>query len=263
MTAQRSAILPCLLLLFALPRSGAVAQVDRAEPKEPAAIHLVSDPEGAAVYWKDSLLGKTPIDLPFDREWGGVRLIYPDPGVWGAVEKQVEIGSTPRVAGIRRVVLPKRILLRSIPFGAEVLSGDSLLGTTPLRCTLEADSLPLLVRKGRYRSSRVTLNRTAGGEALVTLDPLLPDMGPGLVFQDKSPLPEPQFRVIAAGATGLAAGIASIALKRHADDLYDQYRTNGLQETLDRTRRYDIYAGIGYLLLQASLGYLIYLLLFD
>ncbi len=261
MTARRPAIL--LLILIALPGAGARAQVERAEPKEPTAIHLVSDPEGAAVYRRDSLLGKTPIDLPFDRDWGTLRLIYPDAGVWNAVEKQVAILPAPRVAGIRRIVLPKRILLRSIPFGAEVLSGDSLLGTTPCICTLESDSLQVRLRKGRYRSRHITLTRAPGVDTLVTLEPLLPDQPPGLVFQNKPPLPEPQFRVIAAGATGLAAGIASIALKRHADDLYDQYRATGLQETLDQTRRYDIYAGIGYIILQASLGYLLYLLLFD
>jgi hypothetical protein len=215
------------------------------------------------VYRGDSLLGKTPLDLPFGREWGTLRLIYPEPGNWDAVETSVVIASAPRVAGIRRVFLPRKILLQSVPFGAEVLSGDSLLGTTPLRCTLTADSMGLLVRKGRYRSKLVTLRRNGEDQALVTLEPLLPGRGEELVYRDRSQFPTPQFRVLAAGIAGLSAGIASIALKRHADDTYDNYRSTGSQALLDETRRYDRYAGIGYFILQASLGYLIYLLLLE
>lgn len=156
--------------------------------------------------------------------------------------------------------------LASEPDRAEVYAGDSLLGRTPMR-----------LRRALLDSVRVYFpSRDAWDAQVLRPDTAAPpaDMGVLLLRFDArrmfgalpagkanvlgEDLQIPPASVLIPAGLGLAAGVAAVMFKQHADGLYDDYLRSGDESLLSQTKKYDIYAGVSLALLQVGLGYFIY-----
>ena len=156
--------------------------------------------------------------------------------------------------------------LASEPAGAEVFAGDSLLGRTPLRLRRE-----MLSRVTAWFPSREAWNTqalrpdTAGppadmGVLLLRFSPraLMVPESAGHADEYRGALRLPPADIVVPAVLTLAAGVAAVLFKQHADGLYDDYLLGGEESLLSQTEKYDIYAGVSLALLQAGLGYFIY-----
>jgi hypothetical protein len=148
----------------------------------------------------------------------------------------------------------------STPSGAAVFAGDSLLGYTPLDVDPAAVPPVLHLRSPGWRDSAAVLSVADERGAHVLLaraeGPVLPD-----VLIDPSAARLPSASILVAGSVTLAAGVAAVVLRQQADRHYDEYLRSGDRALLDKTRRGDLWSGVCLAVMEASAGYLVYLLL--
>lgn len=190
-------VLACLAVL---PHAQARAQ--DALPRVSDHISVVSEPSGAEVWTRDSLLGTTPLALPVAFA-DTLRVWYPSRDAWRAQRALLAPPFIPAREGVVMARFPRAIdLLASAP--------DAI----PPRGMLERDA----------------------------------------------PLSIPRLAITGPAVIGLGAGIAAVVLKQKADRVYDSYLLSADPDLLSRTRRYDLAAGVALAVLEASVGYFVYLL---
>ena len=156
--------------------------------------------------------------------------------------------------------------LASEPSGAEVYAGDSLLGHTPMRLRrVLLDSVRVCFPSKGAWDAQVLRPDTAAppadmGVVLLRFDArrMFEAVSAGRANVLGDDLQLPSASVLVPAALGLAAGVAAVVLKQHADGLYDDYLRSGDESLLSQTKKYDIYAGVSLALLQVGLGYFIY-----
>lgn len=218
-------------------------------------IDVVSEPRGAEVYLGDSLLGRTPLRIKTGNA-KQVRLYYPSRRSWNAQEGRLILPLPEAGKGVAMVRFEKHVQLRSLPHGARVLRGDSLLGVTPLMISADAGSLR--IEALGYEGVDWDPVSTTRSEFLVVLRSVPDLQPPPQVRIQNRVLRLPAADILTAGAVSLAAGIAAVILKQDADGYYDDYLLSGDASLLSQTKKYDIYAGISLALMQMGLGYIIY-----
>lgn len=244
-----------LSLLLSMTALGAQAQ-DR------ASIVVTADIDSAIVLIDGTRAGYTPLKI--DSLPPGKYLMtiqHPELGSWftGSITDTVMLN-----AGESRALtysLTRRFSIASDPFAAEVVLGDSLLGTTPLVITGAADALlpRLSIRRSGYRSVTPSPSDLKGNSLFLTLshDPygpaenMLSAGAPG-----RNPVP-----VYLTGAAAVLSGAAAAYFKVKADNRYASYRISGNPALLRETNQLDTSAGIALAATQLSLGLFAYLLL--
>ena len=251
--------LTILLSLLAYPL--AFAQEGKIELRDPKELQMISEPSGAFVYIRDSLVGKTPMKISLAQGWDSLLLVYPSPMDWNAVTKKIALPKEPLIGAGIVVRLPVKFLIQSQPYGASVHLRDSLIGVTPCIFTLQDEACTLTVEKNQYQKFVLPVGRLDNPNVSIALKPLVPEEQEQQVQSVRSAIRIPKTSVLVSGALGLATGITGILLKDRANNFYDEYRSTGNSEKLSETRRYDIYAGVALGLMQACFGYLVYLLL--
>jgi hypothetical protein len=251
-----------LLLLFA---SWLAAQ--DAERPNSHLVQIDSSPRGAEVYSGDSLLGRTPCSLPLALARGAVAY-WPGRASWSAGSRTLPDSLLTAERGVILLHFDAMRMLRSIPSGAAVFDGDSLLGYTPVEVRVD-QSRVLRLEKPGYGSVKVDAMEAATGPA-VTLP--AGDGAPVGIFRDAqgegSPavqrhtpgLDLPPLRIWLPAAGGIAAGAAAVYFKQHANEQYARYLLSGDETLLSETEKYDIYAGVSLAVLQIGLAYFVYLL---
>lgn len=156
--------------------------------------------------------------------------------------------------------------LASEPGGAQVFAADSLLGNTPLRVPRRMlDSITVWYPSRGSWDAQVLRPAREGPDAdsgvrFLEFRPrrmTFQEIG-GLVHERAHTFRLPPANVLLPAGIGLAAGVAAVMLKQHADGLYDDYLKSGDDALLSQTKKYDIYAGVSLALLQLGLGYFIY-----
>lgn len=234
----------------------------------PARLLVTSEPAGAAVYADSVLLGTTPLNTivpPGDaRRPRTVRLkiVGGDPGSWFVpvlLDSVILTGLTADGGHpdsfVRRYSLPLTVRVASDPGGAEILLGDSLIGTTPLFASLPGTPAVLTLRKEGYQSSAIILDASTRNYR-VQLQPVDEAGTPKPVYladgNGQSMLPT----FLAAGAA-VASGAAAAYFKARADRTYALYRITGDATTLDQVRRNDLLSGIALAIAEISIGYLV------
>jgi hypothetical protein len=139
-----------ILLLSCIPAGRSVAQ--GAAPLSVDSSHALlvinSSPESAWVMLDTAVVGKTPCSLAFPAPATyHMRIQHPDVASWltGTVDDTLTVN---RGEIVRRMyMLETWTLVVSSPMGADVVAGDSLLGSTPLllRTGQISDATPLTV----------------------------------------------------------------------------------------------------------------------
>ena len=229
------------------------------QPGPGAAASIVSSPTGAEVWRGDSLLGLTPIRV---RSGGTDTLVlyYPARSAWRKSRAIAVPPFVPSTIGVVSVQLRAWQRVTSTPTGAAVFEGDSLLGHTPLDVEATPTAKLLLLRSPGWMDSTVVLEAsdTLGMRVLLAKAPLAEH--PQVLINPWSAR-LPSASIIVAGSVALAAGVTAVAIRQRADKNYDEYVRSGDRALLDRTRRGDIVSGVCLAIMEASAGYLVYLLL--
>jgi hypothetical protein len=217
-----------------------------------AVLKVTSEPPGLRVF-NDTLLIGTFESAPLPGGMFRFRIFGEDPGLWAS---PAIFDSVMLVAGEtveRHIVFPRFVRVSSEPPGAEVRLGDSLLGVTPLFALLPRGAVTLTLSRGGAPDRHVLVPEGMAGchEVMTPPDPAA--RAGALVTTDETH----STPVIIAVSAAVVSGAASAYLKTRADTYYDDYRVSGDRGTLDRVRRYDLFAGIALGVTELSLGYLI------
>ncbi len=271
--------LPALLAAFALTGATMYAQEGAtqgdttvaagAAAEAGRAIDVTADPPGALVYLDGELIGAAPLRIGLDdvhdrgRDFVVLSVVGGDARRWfvPVITDSVRVppGRSGGDAGgaiiARHYELPLPLRVTSEPAGAEVLLGDSVLGTTPLLTMVPRSVSRLDIRMDGYepQSAMVRDGISAYRIGLVPRGTPAPDpRSPLLAEPGKSYAP-----VFIAAGSAVAAGAAAAWLKHLADRSYEEYRSTGDGATLDRVRRYDIISGISLAVAEIALGYLV------
>lgn len=224
-----------------------------------------STPDSAIVLVDGMLIGRTPLEL--DTLAAGthiLRLLNPDSTSWFTDNITDTISVEAGQHRILAYVLPQRYLINTIPSGAGVYVGDSLVGQTP--AMLESGSLPpgtmLTVRKEGYLSASVSLLGIRGGSVVLPLAPsrgseaekvlsATAEVGPG-----KSSLP-----LYITGAAAVIFGAAAAYFKVQADRKNDEYLISRDAALAAERNRLDSWAATCTVTMQVNVGIFIYFLL--
>jgi hypothetical protein len=135
-----------------------------------------------------------------------------------------------------------------------------LLGYTPLDVDPAALPPVLQLRSPGWRDSTALLSSAEEGGVHVLLARAEGPAVPGVLI-DPSAARLPSASILVAGGTALVAGVTAVVLRQQADRHYDDYVRSGDRALLDKTRRGDLLSGICIAVMEASAGYLVYLLL--
>ncbi len=141
---------------------------------------------------------------------------------------------------MRQITFPVVRHVTSVPDGALVTIGDSVVGATPLFLESSSPGEMITLSREGYESILVPMNdnvhvvltRNESGSALNVSPYLVSDEG-----KNHSSL------YITAGATVLT-GAAAAYFKIKADSYYNDYRRSGSSSDLDNVRRFDLLSGI-------------------
>jgi hypothetical protein len=169
-------VTPCprlltLLLLLAAP--SAAQQADTLSTSSGILV-VTSDPESAWVYRDTSFAGRTPLTLQVPAPATlRLRILHPDAANWLTEAVLDTVHLIPGEEARRHHDIPRWTMIVTIPSGAEVFSGDSLIGTTPyaLRPADQPGAGSVTVRKAGYGTATGSLALASRGVLLIPLVP--------------------------------------------------------------------------------------------
>jgi len=249
------------LLLSVITRGFAGSEDSTHSPLSRVTIR--SDVDSARVILDGTEVGRTPLTI--DTLAPGkhiLKLQHPHPEHWLSQGIVDTVETMPGDTLALRYQLIHGIIIRSDPFGAEVFSGDTLLGVTPLLVEKQKASASILVRKVGYQNHYIALHDTKHSSVLVKMEKLfdqIPD-GDRVVLSKGQPGP-PALPLIVSGASSIVAGALAAHFKVKADNLYGDYLITGDPEKRAETQRFDTAAGISLAIAQVGLGVFAYFLL--
>lgn len=237
-----------------------VSHEDSAAEPQLATITIQSVPDSAHVVLDGHEIGTTPITR--DSLMPGPHtlvVLHPDVASWLAEPTSDTLLLSPGEVRTFRYTLRSRYLITSSPFGAEVLLGDSSLGTTPLATSLDLDQRSIMLRKQGYEPSTIRIS----GNNIVSIplrklwskegvdESYLKELDGG----DNKPI-----GLYIAGAATVVSGVAAAYFKVKADGKYQQYLDTGNNTLLSQTNDLDTAAGIAIAATQVGLGLFTYFL---
>lgn len=217
-----------------------------------------TSPGGGSLFVDGDSLGTTPLTVELPPGKHHVRLVPPDVGSWltDPIVDSVEIAAED--SATLRFAFTQRMLILSTPSGAEVRSGDSLLGTTPL--VLNTMPLSLILKKEGYEEQPVNTEAARRGIISAQLKKVWQTGNGEPVFSDDDDSGS-SLRLYISGATTIIAGAASAYFKVKADNRYAEYLRNGNPGQLSEVNRLDAAAGVALVATQISLGLFTYFIL--
>jgi hypothetical protein len=218
---------------------------------------LRSTPDSAYITLDGKPRGRTPLTIDQLPE-GTHAIVVQHPALESWLASPVR-DSLHLVAGEHRTVhfaLTTRFLINSDPYDAEVRSGDSLLGQTPL--IISASTPIISLRKEGYEPVALDL---AGRDSAVIRTSLRPEWERQGSFPPPLPVIEVRrspVRLYVTGAATVLSGVAAAYFKIKADDTYQQYLVTHNPSDLSRTRDLDTSAGIALVTTQLGLALFTY-----
>jgi len=251
---------PMMLVLFTLlcARDAATAGITT---RDSASITVRSIPDNAAVIVDSLDAGRTPLTI--DSLAAGLhrlRLIHPDMANWLTIPLEDTVRLSPGEHRTLQYTFEQARSIISLPSGAEVLIGDSVVGTTPL--TFLPGQIPagstVTLRKNGFSRASADFSLATRGVLSVTLSP---ERGmPSQIEEDLAPGPW-SGRLVIPGALAVLSGGLAAYCKIKADNHQMAYLATGdLSERAKRDRLDNQAAGflVG---MELSLGFFITILL--
>lgn len=219
-----------------------------------------SAPESAHVMLDGRFIGFTPITI--DSIKPGVHLLtiqHPDVENWFAEPTSDTINIPPEEQKVLRYDLRARYFITSTPFGADVVLGDSIIGTTPIVAVPSSVHQSLMLRKSGYEPMSIQLPTDRSGVISVPLKKMWQNDGNGdTYFKDSDAKGPGSAGLYISGAATLISGVAAAYFKIKADDKYQQYLNSNDGKILSQTHRLDTAAGIAIAATQLGLGLFTY-----
>ena len=226
----------------------------------PGRLMIQSVPESAPVIIDGKPAGSTPVTVDSVRPGHHLVIIQnPDLESWF----NEPVCDTVQIAGgeqkILRYTLNTRRLIASLPFGAEVVWGDSVIGTTPFVAGSKMNGQSFTIRKSGYEPATVLLSASQHPLIEVPLKKVWENEGMRESYfkdaDDKGP--ELVGRYLSGAAT-VAFGVTAAYLKIKADDRYQQFLDTNDGRLLTQTHQLDTAAGLAIAATQISLGLFTY-----
>jgi len=252
-----------LVILLALVSAAARGQGDSSLTAGTASLTIQTSPAGATVSVDDTMRGTTPLAIAALSPGRHIlQITHPDTANWltGGTADTVVLQ-----AGEERVLhyaLSGWLLLNTVPSGAGVYLGDSLAGTTPLllrqrgelhaRLTLAREGYATVVARPedfRRGALLLTLTPAAGGGGAV------PPPGEAILQPGPSPVP-----LYISGISAIVSGVAAAYCKARADEASDEFLRTRNPAQLSERDRFDTAAAVSIVVMEVSLGLLVYFL---
>jgi hypothetical protein len=154
-----------------------------------------------------------------------------------------------------------RYFITSTPFGAQVLVGDSVVGTTPIITSPSISLESMTLRKPGYEPTSIHLADYEGGVVSIPLKKVWQNDENGeSYFKDYDGRGPKSAGLYITGAATVLTGVAAAYLKIKADDRYQQYLGTNNSSLLSQTNRLDTAAAIAIVATQIGLGLFTYFL---
>jgi len=260
-----SARIPLLFcgLVLAITRSGFSrfqSDPDSAMAPFKCTLTIQTTPESVYVLLDGRAIGITPMEI--DSVGAGTHILvlqHPDVESWLAIPLEDTIVVKEGEARTLRYALRTRYLVATTPFGADVILGDSVIGTTPYVAPAGLTHKSLFLRKPGYESVDVTLS----GKPVIStsLNKVWQNEEQASYFVESSKTGSNAVYLYISGAATVLSGVAAAYFKVKADDQYQQYQRTGNNNFLSQTHRLDTAAGISIAVTQISLGLFTYFIL--
>jgi hypothetical protein len=226
-------------------------------------ISVSSNPSECWVRIDSVLVGKTPLNkFAISEGEHLIQVFPPNKGVWNLEDRVFEVSIESDQDTTINVVFSSPVYINSVPFGAELLSGQVHLGFTPLYIPFEENAgKSFRLEKKGYKPYTFTL--TGNASIIATLE-----KGKDFVDENKKPrllgfLPKrhlkSKFTLL---AISIASHWASFYFKNVADENYEKYSQTADPRLMDQywkqTQKYDRLSEISLGVSFASLAGLIY-----
>lgn len=255
-----------LMLAPCAPLSAGWCPADTTVPTaSPATITFLTDVDSARVIIDGSFVGCTPVTVDtLQPGMHEVRLFHPDVENWLTERVTDSINVSPGDVRTLRYAFVPRYLLRSIPDGAEVYLGDSLVGAAPsiIRITSRMEGQTIQLRKEGYETIPVQPAHSERGVITVMLPPLWRQGSQKeAVFREEMTNGKRNLRLYIAGTATVLSGVAAAYFKVLADNRYDEYLRTGNPALRTETNKLDTASGVALAITQIGLGLFTYFLL--
>jgi len=192
-----------------------------------ASITVRSLPDSARVSVDTLDAGRTPVRV--DSLTAGLhrlRLIHPDISNWLTIPIEDTVRLSPGEHRTLEYAFKQLYSLVSLPSGAEVAVGDSVVGTTPM--TLFPERIPagspMKLRKNGFFPALVDLSLASRGVVIVALSP---ESGMPAQIEDALGPAADSGRLIIPGAMAVLSGGLAAYFKIKADDRHTAYLATG------------------------------------
>ncbi len=222
-------------------------------------LSINSEPQKALVYIDSELIGLTPIvNLKVKSGTYILKVKNPEISDWleSDYEQKIEIkvGDTLNLF----VTFDKYVKINSIPFGADIFLGDSILGVTPSIFKLrELVGKRLKISKKGYEEVEIFVDGKAR-KIDVNLKPKN-----GIDDELRRGSRDKLKMVLPIAGVSLSSGLVSIYFKMKADALYDEYVKTGDTGKLNTIKTYDRISAFTLIIFEATTLLGIYILLSD
>jgi hypothetical protein len=264
---MKGVVVFCVVLFWnaiPAPAQGTAPPDTGARVASTARITVQADVDSAIVLVDSVRMGQTPLTIDLKPGFHRLKIIHPDVTNWltGSIPDSILVG--PGEQKTLRYAFGHSILLLSVPSGADVYTGDSLRGSTPLLLAIgDTTALPTItLKKADYDSTTVTLSDARRGIKTVALrkswtaDREGEELDEAEIDQKHSTL-----RIYLAGAVTVAFGAAAAYYKIQADNQDVQYLGDFNPSSHSQVRRNDTAAAVCLTVAEVGFGFLTYFLL--
>lgn len=240
--------------------AGDVPHDSSSSTSAPSSLSIQSIPESALVMIDAKLEGSTPVTI--DSIKPGIHIVilqHPDLESWltEPISDTIQVDRGERK--VLRYNLRARHLITTTPFGAEVVLGDSVIGSTPLVTGPKMEGQSLTLRRSGYEAAIIHLSAGQSGIVDVPLRKVWQDDGNGEPYlRDADSQGSGSAGVYLSGAATVVSGFAAAYFKIKADNRYQQFLDTNDGRLLSQTHRLDTAAGLAIAATQIGLGLFTY-----
>lgn len=261
---------PVLALALASPDISLALQArdtpaDTPATAERCSLTIVTDIDSAIVYLDSVCAGKTPLTVDSLRAGAHViRVLHPAVSSWLTGDVMDTVVLSPGTSRRVRFRLPVSYGILTEPFGASVVAGDSVLGTTPLyiRTDLIRAGTPLRLEMQGFDTALVDPSREPGGIAKVILTKIWGSTWEGgSLFKRSDDFAPGRFKAYASAGVTILAGAAAAYFKVRADDQYQSYLATNNPALLHETHRLDTASAISLAVAEVGMAVFMYFFL--